>query len=254
MNKQIKETTVTSPVDAVGWIHWRTGIRKEGWSCRSFQQRCPIVCGGKEKGRRHDAPARAGHSAHRGQEGGNRLISGFEGQKKKCKFDLVDRKQDGVARRKVVFAMGVCKSRTRRPRHKPGDKTHQAKKQAGLDVLCEGRTITKQGWKRRSTWACSQVHRVRGRDESGRCCNTSSWSTSETSLFSWLASTHCLTDCPGFCKLVTGFNKKHSFATVLLADWVTNISIPVELQVIHWANPFSPRCDSTCGRIWPFLT
>ena len=80
-----------------------------------------------------------------GEEGGNRLLSGFEGEKKKCKFDLVDKKWDDVARQKVVFGRGFCKSRMRRPCHEPGDETHQAKKPAGLDVLCEGRTVIKHG-------------------------------------------------------------------------------------------------------------
>lgn len=189
-----------------------------------------------------------------GEEGGNRLLSGFEGEKEKCKFDLVDKKWDDVARRKVVLVRGFCKSGVRRPCHEPGNEIHQAKKPAGLDVLCEGRTVIKHQWKRSSTWARSEVRRMREREESGLCFNTSSWSTLETSFFSWLASTYCLTDCPGFCKLVTGFNKKHSFATESLADRVTSISTPIELQVIHWANPFSPRHDSTCGRMWPFLT
>lgn len=188
-------------------------------------------CGGREKGRRHSVPAGAWHE-----------------------FDLVEKKWDDVARQKVIFRRGGCKSRMRRPCREPGDDTHQAKKLAGLDVLCEGRTSMKHGWKRSSTWARSQVRKMKGREESGWCCNTSSWSTLETSFFSWLASTYCLTDCPGFCKLVTGFNIKYSFATESLADWVTNISTPVELQVIHWANPFSPRHDCTCGRIWLFLT
>ncbi|PKU42176.1 hypothetical protein llap_7521 [Limosa lapponica baueri] len=42
-----------------------------------------------------------------GKEGGNILISGFEGEKKKCKFDLVDKKQDDVVRWKVVFVREV---------------------------------------------------------------------------------------------------------------------------------------------------
>lgn len=80
-----------------------------------------------------------------GEESGNRLISSFEGEKKKCKFDVVDKKQDDVARWKVVFVMGICKSRIRRPCHEPGDETHQAKKEAGPDVLCEARIIIKHG-------------------------------------------------------------------------------------------------------------
>lgn len=79
-------------------------------------------CGGREKGRRHSVPAGAWHE-----------------------FDLVEKKWDDVARQKVIFGRGGCKSRMRRPCREPGDDTHQAKKLAGLDVLCEGRTRMKHG-------------------------------------------------------------------------------------------------------------
>lgn len=79
------------------------------------------------------------------EEGGNRLLSGFEAEKKKSMFDPVDKKRDDVARWKVVFVRGGCKTGMRRPCHKPGGETHQAKKLAGLDVLCEGRTVINHG-------------------------------------------------------------------------------------------------------------
>lgn len=62
-----------------------------------------------------------------GEEGGNRLTSGFEGEKKECKFDLVDKKWDKAARQRLVFVRGVCKSRMKRPCHEPGNEAHQAK-------------------------------------------------------------------------------------------------------------------------------
>ena len=80
-----------------------------------------------------------------GDKGENRLLSGIKEEKKKCKVDLVDKKWDDVARWKVVFVRGVCKSKMRRSCHEPGDEPHQAKKLSGLDMLCEGRTIIKHG-------------------------------------------------------------------------------------------------------------
>lgn len=74
----------------------------------------------------------------------------------------------------MVFVRAVCNSRMKIPCDEPGDETHQAKILAGLDVLCEGRNLIKHESKRSSTLACSQVHRMRGREESDWCCTTSS--------------------------------------------------------------------------------
>ncbi|KAJ7408857.1 hypothetical protein WISP_118287 [Willisornis vidua] len=82
------------------------------------------------------------------EEDRNRLLSGFKGEKEKCKYDLVDKKWADVARRKVLFVRGVHKSRMR-PCHEPGEK-HKPRNW----------TIIKHGSKRSSAGVCSQANNI----------------------------------------------------------------------------------------------
>lgn len=78
---------------------------------------------GRDRSRRHGVPARAEISAHWGQgwrEGRNRFISGFEGEKEKCKFDLVDKKWDDIASREGDLCGRVLQGQTEKTLSRAG--------------------------------------------------------------------------------------------------------------------------------------